>query len=68
MGDGVPDGFVEAAVHGMISQELNLKPGGAEEGAHDPGNLGPHKKVADQPCQKCLGSMAGGGGEVAEVA
>lgn len=63
----MPDGFVEITRHRVVAEELHLEPGAAEEGSHDPGNLGADKKVADQPDEKCLGAVPGSGGEVAEV-
>ena len=55
--EGAPDGFVEGSVEWVIAEERDLDGRGAEEGTHDPGELGSDEGVTGEPGDK------GGGGD-----
>ncbi len=47
--EGTEDGFIEAAVKGVGSEEFNFQTRRDEEGAKIPRDLGAHKEIAGQP-------------------
>ena len=47
--EGIPGGFVEITLEGIWSEKLDLDIGAAEEGAHEPSELGAKEGVSANP-------------------